>query len=83
MSALGAADFNALDRDSGIVEPKSGLTFFALDDHLGLLDDDSVGWQPSEITLVLYQKAQGVSNHYVVKFRLFSPVLRADGGNRT
>jgi len=59
MLALGAADFYTLIRDPGIVKPESGLTFFALDDHLQFLDDGSLWWKSmelSETTLVLYQK---------------------------
>jgi hypothetical protein len=42
MFALGTTDFDTLGSDSGIVKPESGLTFFALDYHLRLLDDDSL-----------------------------------------
>jgi hypothetical protein len=42
MFTLGAADFYTLGSNPGIVKSKSGLTFFALDDHLRLLDDDGL-----------------------------------------
>jgi hypothetical protein len=35
---LGAADFDALFGNLGIVKSKSGLAFFAFDDHQRLLD---------------------------------------------
>jgi hypothetical protein len=59
MFALGAPDLDTLISDPGIVKPEPGLTFFALDDHLLLLDDGSLWWKSlelSETTLVLYQK---------------------------
>jgi hypothetical protein len=42
MFTLGAADFDTSFRDSGVVKSKFGQTFFALDYHPQLLDDDGL-----------------------------------------